>query len=125
MVGNMAALAADSQIIVAETDGAIRGVVAYIAPGKHKSTVFPAEWSVIRRLGVEPAYRGQGIGRRLTEECISRALRDGADAVALHTNPVMEVALAMYLRMGFVKDKTIPDVFALPSARYVKKLGPS
>jgi ribosomal protein S18 acetylase RimI-like enzyme len=122
MVANVASFASESEIIVALVDGSICGVVAYLAPGVSKRKTFPVEWAVIRRLGVKPEARGKGIGRLLTEECICRALRDDADAIALYTNPVMEVALGMYLRMGFVKDKTIPDVFPLPSGRYVKRL---
>ena len=54
-------------------------------------------------LVIDPGARGRGLGRLLTEECVRRARRDGAPTVALHTSPIMEVALPMYLRMGFTQ----------------------
>ena len=65
-------------------------------------------------LVVDPAARGRGLGRLLTEECIRRARRDGAGAIALHTSPIMQVALAMYLRLGFVLLRDAPPVFGVP-----------
>ena len=52
-------------------------------------------------LVVDPAARGAGVGRALTDACINGARRDGSDVIALHTSPIMTVALPMYLRMGF------------------------
>ena len=70
-----------------------------------------------------PSVRGgQGLGRQLTEECIRRARRDGAAAIALHTSPIMQVALAMYLRLGFVPARETPPVFGVPYRIYLKRL---
>jgi ribosomal protein S18 acetylase RimI-like enzyme len=58
---------------------------------------------VFRLLAVHPDARGRGVGRRLTEECLGRARTRGSVAVGLHTTVLMDVARAMYERMGFVR----------------------
>lgn len=125
-VGSMAALAQDGRIFVAgDSTGKILGAVAYFGPhGGPRAEFFAPEWPIIRMLVVDPAARGRGIGRGLTEACIHQARRDGAAAIALHTSPVMEAALALYLRMGFRLEKKVPDRFGVPYAVYLKELGP-
>lgn len=124
-VGSMAALAASGRIIVAESAaGKVVGAVAYVGPNAGpRAEFFAPEWPIVRMLVVDPAERGQGIGRRLTQACIDHARRDGAAAIALHTSPAMEAALALYLRMGFRLVKTVPDRFGVPYAVYLKALG--
>lgn len=68
------------------------------------------------------ASRGKGIGRALTNECLARAKRDGANVIALHTSPIMTVALPMYQRMGFVKLRDAPPIFGVEYAVYTKAL---
>lgn len=126
-VGSMAALAESASILVAEDPaGRIAGAVAYVAPnGGPRAEFFEPEWPIVRMLVVDPAARGRGIGRQLTEACIELARRDGAAVIALHTSPAMEVALALYLRMGFRLEKRVPDRFGVPYAVYLKPLGPA
>jgi ribosomal protein S18 acetylase RimI-like enzyme len=76
----------------------------------------------IRLLSVDPAARERGIGPALSEATIERARRDGASVIALHTSPVMSVALGMYLRMGFIHTRAIPDRNGLPYAIYTLRL---
>jgi ribosomal protein S18 acetylase RimI-like enzyme len=71
---------------------------------------------------VDPAARGSGVGRALTEEFIKRARQDGSGVIALHTSPIMTVALPMYLRMGFQLLREAPPLFGVPYAVYVKHL---
>ena len=122
-VSRMAALARDGELVVAECAGEIRGAVVYIPPGRPRADFFEREWPIIRMLVVEPAGRGRGLGRALTEACLARAERDGADAIALHTSPIMTVALAMYLRLGFTLARDAPAVLGVPYAVYLKSLG--
>ena len=70
---------------------------------------------------VDPDARGLGAGRALTEACVARARRDRAPEIALHTSPIMTVALPMYLRMGFVRVRDAPPLFGVPYAIYVKR----
>jgi ribosomal protein S18 acetylase RimI-like enzyme len=123
-VGSMAALADTADIIVAEVGGVVVGAVAYVGSGRlPRADFFEPEWPIIRMLVVDPAARGQGLGRKLTEACVELGRRDGAKVIALHTSPAMEVALALYLRMGFQLLRRVPDRFGVPYAVYVKPLG--
>ncbi|MBW7971103.1 GNAT family N-acetyltransferase [Bradyrhizobium sp. BR 10289] len=122
-VAKMPELARTGEIIVAEACGHIVGAVAYLGPQAPKAAFFDPAWPVIRMLVVDPTARGKGIGRQLTEECLRRAERDQAGAIALHTTPIMTVALPMYLRMGFVRVGDAPDILGVPYGVYVKRLG--
>ena len=119
----MASLARYSEILVADAGDTVIGAVAYFGPGTPRADFFEPEWPIIRMLVVDPAARGAGIGRRLTEACIDLARRDGAPLIALHTSPAMEVALAMYLRMGFVLERHVPEWLGVSYGVYVLRLG--
>ena len=121
-LSNLPRLAESGEVIVAETGGRIAGAVAYIPPSRPKAAYFQPEWPVIRMLVVDPAHRGAGIGRALTEECLARARRDRSPVIALHTSPIMTVALPMYLRMGFERVSDAPPIFGVPYAVYLKRL---
>jgi ribosomal protein S18 acetylase RimI-like enzyme len=118
----MSDLARTGEIIVAETAGSIAGAVAYIPSHRPKPRYFDPAWSAIRSLVVDPASRGQGLGRALTQACIERAIRDKSPAIALHTSAIMTVALSMYLRMGFEWHHDAPPVHGAAFAVYVKRL---
>ena len=122
-VGRMSDLAAESKLLVAEEGGRIVGAVAYCPPfSEPRAGFFEPHWPLIRMLVVAPEARGRGVGRGLTEACIERARRDGAAAIALHTSPAMEVALSLYLRMGFRLERRVPDRFGVPYAVYLLEL---
>ncbi|HWC13481.1 MAG TPA: GNAT family N-acetyltransferase [Actinomycetota bacterium] len=102
-----------SNLLIAQNHGQVVGCVSYYPPGSKASypsdsftAHWPDEWASFRLLAVDPAARGLGVGRRLTELCIERARGAGATAVGLHTTDVMEVARAMYERMGFERAPT-------------------
>ena len=61
----------------------------------------------VRLLAVVPKVRGQGVGTALMEECVRRASRIGASQLGLHTMEVMQSAVRMYERMGFVHTPTL------------------
>jgi ribosomal protein S18 acetylase RimI-like enzyme len=121
-LSRMSELASSGEVIVAEADSAIAGAVAYIPPGAPKASFLEPTWPAIRMLVADPAYRGRGIGRALTEECMRRARRDRAAVIALHTSPIMTVALPMYLRMGFVRLRATPPIYGVEYAVYTKVL---
>jgi GNAT superfamily N-acetyltransferase len=100
--------ASASELLVAELQGKIAGCVSYFAPGSKTSYPspsfsehWPPEWAAFRLLAVDPAARGKGIGRRLTEVCVERARAEGAPALGLHTTDAMKVAREMYEKLGF------------------------
>ena len=117
-VGSMSDLSQHAQLIVAEHNSEVCGAVGYVKPGSSLPDFFSEEWASLRFLVVNPSYRGKGIGRGLVEMCISRAKQDGASVLAIHTSPIMEVALPMYLRIGFVKVKDIPEIHGVPYSIY-------
>ncbi|ALK96581.1 hypothetical protein AB595_13485 [Massilia sp. WF1] len=118
-IGRMAALAADADLLVAEQEGVVVGAVAHVGPGRPRAPFFPAEWSVIRMLVVDPARRGQGAGRALVAGCLRLAYEAGAPAVGLHTSPIMASALRMYEALGFVRDRDLPPIRGVAYGRYV------
>lgn len=115
---NTAALAEELDLIVAEADGKLIGVIGYVRPQRPREEVFPLDWAVIRMLSVHPEARGQGAGRALTLECIARAKRDGAHTIGLHTGPMFKTALDMYLRMGFAFQRALPERRGNPVALF-------
>lgn len=118
----MNTLAENAEVVVASVGGEPVGAVAYVAPGKPRAAVFAPEWALMRMLVVEPSFRGHGIGRALANECLRRAERDGAPVLALHTSSIMQAALAMYHRMGFVLEGSMPPIHGVPYAIYTRWL---
>jgi len=121
-LGRMSTLAERFELIVAEDGGKVVGAVAYVGPHREKADYFDPSWPIIRMLVVDPACRGLGAGRTLTEACIDRAARDNSPVIALHTSPIMTVALPMYLRMGFELVREAPAIRGVPYSVYLKTL---
>lgn len=63
--------------------------------------VVPGAWE-LKRLWVRPVARGLGLGRKLTQAVLDRAISAGRKAVYLDTAPAaMTAAHRMYLELGF------------------------
>jgi ribosomal protein S18 acetylase RimI-like enzyme len=119
-IGRMSMLASEGRLLVATTSSEqVAGAVGYMPPGRSNPGMFPVDWPAIRMLVVRPSHRGRGIGKALTNACIREAVKDEARCIGLHTSPIMDVALPMYLRMGFIKDADLPPIAGAPYARYV------
>lgn len=117
-IGRTADLAIGADLIVAARPGIV-GAVVHVPPERPRMDIFPASWSVIRMLVVDPDQRSQGIGKRLVAAALTRAQLARAPAIGLHTSPIMTEALALYLRLGFVRDRDLPPNRGVPYARYV------
>ena len=55
-------------------------------------------------MGVLAAYRGQGIGQRLMAACIAKARQRGITRIELQARIDNIAAIALYERMGFVRE---------------------
>jgi ribosomal protein S18 acetylase RimI-like enzyme len=95
---------------ICEVDDKLRGVI-FLIPSGNPTTIFPADWSYIRLLGVDPNYRSSGIGKKLTELCIHQAKADDEIGIALHTSEFMNAARKMYEQLGFKQDRELASMF--------------
>jgi len=121
-LSHSADLSSEGKLIVAEDETGVLGIVLYLPPGRADEASLPARTAMFRTLAVSPISRGRGIGRALTEECIDRARRDDAEAIALTSAEMMTVALPMYVRMGFRKETDLGHRFGVKHSRYVLPL---
>jgi putative acetyltransferase len=55
----------------------------------------------IKRMYVDPAHRGRGLGRRILDDLESRARRDGYTVVRLETGILQPEALRLYESAGY------------------------
>ncbi|MFY9939339.1 MAG: GNAT family N-acetyltransferase [Silvibacterium sp.] len=84
------------ELLLAFVDGEAAGCVGYRAMTNRPGAC------EMKRLWVRSAFRGQGLGERLTLEVFERARSAGYSAVYLDTVPeAMGPAYQMYLRNGF------------------------
>jgi predicted N-acetyltransferase YhbS len=56
----------------------------------------------LARMAVEPKLRGNGYGRALIKHALQQAKSVGATSVYLLSNTVLEPAIALYERFGFI-----------------------
>jgi ribosomal protein S18 acetylase RimI-like enzyme len=99
-----------STIFLCESGKKIIGV-AYFIPSGTADGFFEKEWATIRRVGVDPEFRGHGIAEKLTMQCINHARNQHEQTIALHTSEFMDAARHIYERSGFKKLKEIDPLF--------------
>lgn len=92
-------------LLLAEMEGRPAGCAA----------VRPLEDSTceLKRVYVRPAFRGAGLGRRLTESALQAAREMGYTRVRLDTLPQMDAAQHLYENLGF---RDIPAYYGEPMA---------
>jgi ribosomal protein S18 acetylase RimI-like enzyme len=94
-------------LFVAQAEGEkrIAGTVVYVGNMRYYSPLGIAageqDGAGCRLLAVAPWAQGQGVGRQLTEECISQAKKQQKAQLILHSTQAMQVAWKMYEAMGF------------------------
>ena len=72
-----------------------------------------------KRLYVDPAYRRRGIAAELLARLTGEARRCGYRSLYADTLPVMDTALDLYRRMGFVEVGPYSE-FSTPNAIYLR-----
>ncbi len=102
----------DIEIIIAvNAQNTILGVLAYYGSMKHygpkEINITEQNTAGFRLLAVSHEAQGQGIGKYLTEICITKAKLQGCNQVILHSTKAMQTAWNMYERMGFKRSEDL------------------
>ena len=84
---------------VAEIDGTIVGTAGIIPIGVAADGIHE-----LRKMYLDPAARGRGVGQRLLSASLTHARDNGARRIVLDTAERMTAAIAFYEKNGFVRD---------------------
>jgi ribosomal protein S18 acetylase RimI-like enzyme len=84
----------DYEVIVAERDGGIAGLIVL---------GIDDEGFFVDNVAVDPSQQGTGVGRALLEHAESAARRAGFDSIYLYTHERMTENLDLYARAGYVE----------------------
>jgi len=107
----------ESELLIAVEGDEIAGSATFYHTYMTRvNSEWPQAWTGVRLIGVTPESRGRGVGKALVEECIRRSREQDAEAIALHTTPLMTLAQGMYERMGFER---IPQYDFRPRDEFV------
>jgi GNAT superfamily N-acetyltransferase len=113
MTDDYAEVIANQRVTVAESRGTTVGVIVLNVD---------EEGFLIDNVAVDPAHRGQGLGKALLEFAEAKALSAGFDSIYLYTHEKMTENLALYSRIGYVEyDRRLQREFSLVYMR--KHLG--
>jgi len=102
----------ETELLVAVTaNGEIAGSVVYFSDmqyyGSGGTAIEEKNASGFRLLGVDPDFRGKGVGKLLTLECIRRAKEKQNKQVIIHTTKAMQTAWKMYESIGFNRSEDL------------------
>ncbi|MCB0400846.1 MAG: GNAT family N-acetyltransferase [Flavobacteriales bacterium] len=90
-----------SDCIVCENDTKEIIGMAFLVPSGNPNEIYDAAWCHLRFVSVDPKYRGNSIGKKLTEQCIDLAIKNDEKVMALHTSEIMKNARHIYEQIGF------------------------
>lgn len=107
MTDDYAEIVATRKVTVAESGGAIVGVLILDVT---------SDGFLLETVGVDPANRGKGLGRILLELAEAEARRAGFDSIYLYTHEKMTENQALYAKIGYVEcgrrvDEGLPRVY--------------
>ncbi|MCZ6703845.1 MAG: GNAT family N-acetyltransferase [Ignavibacteria bacterium] len=98
-------------LIAISSSGKIGGGVVYFGDMKYYGSGGTAtrekNSAGFRLLTVDPAARGQGIGKLLTKACIQMAKDEKQNQMIIHTTKAMQIAWKMYENMGFKRSRDL------------------
>jgi ribosomal protein S18 acetylase RimI-like enzyme len=113
-IADVAGRAQRTTVLVASVSGEIAGSATLELDGRmnpESTEPLAADEAHLRMLGVDPAYRGRGVARRLVVACIDVARAHRKRLLTLETTAVMTAAQQLYASMGFdsAGERVTPD----------------
>jgi GNAT superfamily N-acetyltransferase len=110
-VGDLTQNPGTELLVAVSPEGTIAGAVIYFADmqyyGSGGTATSEKNACGFRLLAVDPAARGQGIGKLLTRECIAKAKAAKAGQVIIHSTAAMQTAWKMYEGLGFRRSEDL------------------
>ena len=98
-------------LVAVSPNGELFGGLVYFGDIKYYGSGGPAtsekNAAGFSLLGVDPSARGKGIGKLLTNECISKAREAKLSQVIIHSTKAMQTAWKMYEAMGFKRSEDL------------------
>lgn len=75
--------------------------MAFLVPHGNPTEIYDKDWCYIRFVTVDPDFAGQGVGKKLTVDCIDTARKNNEKIISLHTSELMDKARHIYESLGF------------------------
>ena len=73
-------------------------------------------------LAVHESYRNRGIGLHLSQLLLNEMTREGVDEIVLETEDSNLASLKLYEKLGFARDKYLPNYYLNGSGAFRLKL---
>jgi GNAT superfamily N-acetyltransferase len=110
-VGDLTNKPETALLVAISADDRIAGAVVYFGDmqyyGSGGSATREQNAAGFRLLAVDPNARGQGVGKLLTQACISKARDKKLGQLIIHTTMAMQTAWKMYESMGFKRSEDL------------------
>ena len=110
-IGELTTKPGTELLVAISPDDKITGAVVFFSDMKYYGSGGTATKEKnacgFRLLAVDPATRGQGIGKLLTTECIQKAKDKKVDQMVIHTTMAMQTAWKMYENLGFKRSEDL------------------
>ncbi len=104
-------------VLAAEVDGKVVGTLTLLPSGSERCQAWQDRMADVRMLGIDLAYRGQGIADFLLDEAERIAFEDWkCTAVGLHVRRGAHGVAGLYMRRGYQRDPSgdidrLPEIF--------------
>lgn len=102
--GDVADSRAAGEVLVADREGALVGVVVLLPGTSHWARIAISQELEISRLAVARPARRSGVARTLVAACHRRARERDAPAIALWTRPAQRAAHRLYESLGYERE---------------------
>ena len=101
-----------TEILISTNGGdALAGAVVFFGDmryyGSGGTATLEKNAAGFRLLAVDDQFRGKGIGKLLTLECINKARRSNLQQIIIHTTKAMQTAWKMYENLGFKRSEDL------------------